>query len=275
MIYLDVLLLVNFAVGCLFLLAAGLLAGQCCSALRLLLGAGVAAASSLALLAPELPWPLALLYKGCTAALTVRAAYPWPGVRGFGQLLVWFGLLNLLLTGAVLLPGAECSNFSVYLPLSPGLLLSSAAGIYLILQCVLHLFGKTTSQCMPGTLTLTPGAEPLPVQVLRDTGFSVQEPLSGREVVLVRYPAVCGRLPEPLDRYLKQELANTAPPPAPSLRVRMVPCNTVAGRCVLPAVPAQELRVWQNGRPQTRRELYAAFCDTPAPPGGWTVLMGG
>ena len=51
-IYLDVLLLVNFVLGALFLLAAGLLGGQRCSTGRLLCGAGTAAASSLALLAP-------------------------------------------------------------------------------------------------------------------------------------------------------------------------------------------------------------------------------
>ena len=50
-IYLDVLLLVNFVVGAAFLLAAGLLCGACCSPLRLVGGAGAAAVSSLALLA--------------------------------------------------------------------------------------------------------------------------------------------------------------------------------------------------------------------------------
>ena len=39
-IYLDVLLLVNFVVGAAFLLAAGLLCGACCSPLRLVGGAG-------------------------------------------------------------------------------------------------------------------------------------------------------------------------------------------------------------------------------------------
>ena len=148
----------------------------------------------------------------------------------------------------------------------------------MILQIVFHFFGKTTSQCMPGTLRLTPGAEPLPVRVLRDTGFSVQEPLSGREVVLVRFGAVRAQLPRPLGAYLENALSGTGSPPDAAFGVRMVPCNTVSGHCLLPAIPAQELRVWAPngvGRPQTRRELYAAFCDTPAPPGGWTVLMGG
>ena len=72
-IYLDVLLLVNFVVGAAFLLAAGLLCGACCSPLRLVGGAGAAAVSSLALLAPTVPWPLALTYKGTSAALCVAA----------------------------------------------------------------------------------------------------------------------------------------------------------------------------------------------------------
>ena len=101
-IYLDVLLLTNFVLGALFLLAAGLVSGQRCSGGRALCGAAVAAASSLALLAPTAPWSVGLLYKGGTGALAVAAAYGWPGWRAFVRLLAWFWLLNLMLTGAVL-----------------------------------------------------------------------------------------------------------------------------------------------------------------------------
>lgn len=105
-IYLDVLLLVNFVVGAAFLLAAGLLCGACCSPLRLVGGAGAAAVSSLALLAPTAPWPLALTYKGTSAALCVAAAYGWQGARNTARLTAWFVLLNLTLTGALFLPAA-------------------------------------------------------------------------------------------------------------------------------------------------------------------------
>ena len=128
-IYLDVLLLVNFVVGAAFLLAAGLLCGACCSPLRLVGGAGAAAVSSLALLAPTAPWPLAFTYKGMSAALCVAAAYGWQGARNTARLTAWFVLLNLTLTGALFLPGAACNNLSFYLPVSPGLLLASTAGV--------------------------------------------------------------------------------------------------------------------------------------------------
>ena len=224
-IYLDVLLLGNFVVGAAFLLAAGLLCGACCSPLRLVGGAGTAAVSSLVLLAPTAPWPLALTYKGTTAALCVAAAYGWQGVRNTARLTAWFILLNLTLTGALLLPGSAC------------------------FEARLRVAGQSVE-----------------LKVLCDTGFHVQEPLSGRAVVLVRLGAV--RLPEALQTYLERCLAGGGGEPRPEWGVRFVPCQTVAGHCLLPALPAA---LSCGGRAQ--EGIYAAFCDTPPPQGGWTALV--
>ena len=265
------LLLVNFALGALFLLAAGLLSGQRCSGGRVLCGAALAAASSLALLAPTAPWPLVLLYKGSTGALIVAAAYGRPGVRAFGQLLAWFWLLNLMLTGAVLLPlGAQANNLSVYLPLSPGLLLVCAGGVYGGVEGLHWLLGGRASgeACAPAELVL--GGAMVPLRAFHDTGFAVREPLSGRAVVLVRYRAAAANLPPALRAYLEAVFSGQSPLPPPELGVRFVPCDTVAGHCLLPAVPAQELRVGRG----KQADLYAAFCDTLPPPSGWSLLFG-
>ena len=273
-IYLDVLLLVNFVLGALFLLAAGLLGGQRCAVGRLFCGAGVAAAFSLALLAPLAPWPLALLYKGATGTLCVFAAYGWPGVRGFAKLLAWFWLMNLLLTGAVLLPGAgvQANNLSVYLPLSPGVLLICAGVVYGAVQLILHTLGGQSAACFDAVLEL--GGAALHLRAFHDTGFLAQEPLSGRPVVLVRYPTVKALLAPALSTYLDAVFSNASALPPPELGIRFVPCDTVAGHCLLPAVPAKSLSWQENGHPQARQGLYAAFCDTPPPPNGWEMLIG-
>lgn len=263
-IYLDVLLLTNFALTLLFLLAAGLLAGVECRAGRLLLGGAAGAASSLALLAPEAPDAAALLYKVSTAALTVAAAYGWPGVRCFARLVGWFCAGNLLLTGALLLPGAQTNNGCIYLPLSPGALLAGAGGVVLAVQGVLRFLGRGGGQVFPARLTVADTA--LDVRAFCDTGFSVQEPLSGRAVVLVRLDAV--PLPTELRAYLDACLAGVGAEPRPEWGVRFVPCQTVAGHCLLPALPAALV---SNGRKQDG--IYAAFCDMPPPPGGWTALV--
>lgn len=263
-IYLDVLLLVNFVVGAAFLLAAGLLCGACCSPLRLVGGAGAAAVSSLALLAPTAPWPLALTYKGTSAALCVAAAYGWQGARNTARLTAWFVLLNLTLTGALFLPGAACNNLSFYLPVSPGLLLASTAGVCGVVEGVLHVLGRSGPACFGAELSVA--GQVVPLSVFCDTGFHLQEPLSGRAVVLVRLDAVS--LPTELRAYLDACLAGVGAEPRPEWGVRFVPCQTVAGHCLLPALPAA---LGSNGRKQD--EIYAAFCDMPPPPGGWTALV--
>ena len=53
------------------------------------------------------------------------------------------------------------------------------------------------------------------------------------------------------------------------MRVRLVPCTTIAGHCVLPAVPAKALRTSKG----SAAGILAAFCrpETQQP---WTALLG-
>lgn len=271
-IYLDELVLVNFAAGALFLLGAGLLTGQRCRGGRLILGAALSGASSLALLAPEQPFMPALLYKISVCAAAVAAAYGWPGPRAFGQLCVWCALLSLALTGAVLLPGVETRNLSVYLPLSPGLLLVCTGGVYLVLRGLVLLFGRTRAPQFDARLTLY--GRTVELRVFCDTGFLVEEPLSGRTVMLVRYPAVSGVLPGPLCTYLEAQLAGQPAVPPQGYGVCLVPCSTLAGQQLLPAVPVQALECRAHGRARAQNGLLAAFCTADCPPGTWTALVG-
>ena len=265
-IYLDELLLTNFVLAALFLTAAGLLCATVCTGVRLCTGAALAAVSALVLLAPELPGAVAVGYKIFTGCAVVAAAYGLPGRGRFARLCAWYALLNLLLCGAVVLPGVQSRNLSVSLPLSPGRLLASCAGVYAVLRALLYCFGRSGAPSVPATLEVA-GVQ-LSVQAFHDTGFALQEPLSGKAVVLVQYPPVRSRLPAPLRETLDSWFAAGAAPP-PGLGVQFVPCAAVTGRCLLPAVPAA-LCCGQRRVPG----LLAAFCAPDAPAGAWTLLLG-
>lgn len=256
-LYLDELLLVNFALGAALLLGAGLLAGS-----------GAAALASLGLLLPELPGPLAVLYKAATCCGAVAAAYGVPGRRGFARLCGWYALLNLLLGGAVLLPGAQSANLCLYLPLSPGRLLAACAAVYALLRGVVYCFGRAQGRSFAAVLVC--GSARVPVQAFCDTGFAVQDPLSGRAVALAYYPAVRGALPGALQAFLDAHFAGRSPLPPPGLGVRLVPCTTLAGPCLLPAVPGLRL---QAGQRQAQGFFTAFYCPA-APPDHWTLLLG-
>ncbi len=267
-IYLDELLLVNFVLAAALLLAAGLLCGRACSGLRLCGGAAMAAVSTLVLLLPEFPLPGALLYKAASCTAVVALAYGLPGRRSFVQLCLWYVLLNVLLCGAALLPGVHTNNFAVYISLPPGRLLASCAVVYGVLRGLLYCFGRAGARSFPARLELNGTA--LPVQAFYDTGFSVQDPLSGQAVVLVQYRPARPLLSAPVQRFLDAYFAaeNTALPP-PGAGIRLVPCRTVTGQALLPAVPAA-LRTATACVPG----LLAAFCSEPLSPGGGTLLFG-
>ena len=157
-------------------------------------------------------------------------------------------------------------SLGVYLPLSPGRLLLCCGAVLAVLRGVLFCFGRAGTRCFAAVLELE-GAV-LSVQAFCDTGFSVQDPLTGQAVVLVYYPAVRSALPPELRTFLDRYFAcGTAPPP--ELRVRLVPCTTIAGHCVLPAVPAKALRTSKG----SAAGILAAFCrpETQQP---WTALLG-
>ena len=102
-IYLDVLLLVNFLIAWFLLLAAGAVSGQRAGAARMAAASALAALSSLILLAPELPYPVQLLYKAGTAALVVLATFGWHGPRRFVTAVCWFTAFHLALAGLAIL----------------------------------------------------------------------------------------------------------------------------------------------------------------------------
>ena len=93
----------------------------------------------------------------------------------------------------MVLPGVQANNLSVLLPVRPGQLLLCCAGVYALLRGLLAVFGRPQRGCFAAVLQIA-GAT-VPVQAYHDTGFTLQDPLAGRRVVLVQYPPVRSRLP--------------------------------------------------------------------------------
>ena len=126
-IYLDVLLLVNFLVAYFLLQAAGLLSSQHAAFSRMVCASGIASLSALILFAPELSYPAQILYKILTACAVVGVAFGLQGLRRFVTAVCWYAALNILLAGlciAVILrtgtPLLQTANLTVYLRIFAG-----------------------------------------------------------------------------------------------------------------------------------------------------------
>lgn len=241
-VYLDILLLVNFLIGFLMVGMTGILTGHAPSFLRQMLGGAMAAVLSLSILLPPLPRPLQLLGQlaGCCLVALVAFGRGTPAVflRRVGFL--WMG--NLLVAGAVILsclnwslPGVHTNNLQVYLYVSPQILFWASVGVYGAGWLFWRLWrGKLPQPVHLVSLTLAD--RQLEIRGMVDTGFGLRDDWTGKPVILLSLEALKGALAPEMREGLegwavgkKMELPG----------LRLLPCATVAGNTLLPAFPAQ------------------------------------
>ena len=274
-IYLDVLLAVNFVIGWLLLSISGRLTAMSGGAKRLTFGAFAAAFSSLLLLAPPLhPVPGALL-KLLAGAVAVLFAFRWVGLRAFLRAAGCYGMLNFLLAGMVSFaaqrPGARgvfSRNMAVYLDISPFLLVGCVLAVWLLLEAWACLFaapgGKTV---LAAVLYLQNEKTPIGLQLFYDTGLSVTDPYTGLPVVVCSWPDMADKLPAPLRDALAAYFKSGTLAPG----LRLLPCQTAAENTLLPICPAllQPAKGAKKPLPVT-----AAFTPAPLCGGRYAALAG-
>lgn len=278
-IYLDVLLLVDFVIGYFLLRAAGLLTGTPLPFFRALLGAVGSALSSLILLAPPLPMWAQIAYQLITALLISRLAFGWRCWTTLLRQTLWYGLLNLLVAGLVLLAvqhwGASAlhtNNLAVYFNLSPLTLLLAVLSVYLCIRLGVLLFGEPPPE-QGWKLRIPMHQAMLELNACLDTGFLVKDPLTGGPVVLVSMKQIQPRLPNELQVFLKAYFEGKAPADL-SVSARLVPCRTVTGQQVLPGIEVGSLHLEKERQRLETGRVTVAFTEQPLAAGEYDALFG-
>lgn len=241
-IYLDVLLLVNFLAGYFLLLATGLLSGCSASLPRLVLASSLAALFSLILFAPELPYPVQLIYKFLSGACIILAAFGFRSLPRFLCALFWYVMFNLLLAGLALLvilqtnlPILQTNNLSVYLRISPLLLLILAGLCCLCVEIILRILPRRKETPKSIGLELELCGTKVCLRAMLDTGCHLNDPITCLPVLLISFPDAETRLPGPVREFLSSWFDGAPPsePPA-GLRLRLIPCTTAQDSSLLP-----------------------------------------
>lgn len=266
-IYLDILLLVNFLCAYFLLLAAGTLSAQRASFGRMLLSSCLAALCALILFAPQLPFPAQLAYKLGTAAAIVAAAYGCRGIRRYLTAIFWYAALNLLLAGLAVLfilknesPLVQTGNLTVYLRISPLLLLGLSG-----LCCLgVELARRFMAQPKPASSIVGVQLE-LCGQVVRlraalDTGCHLKDPITCLPVLLVSYPDARARLPREARSFLDDWFGGQRrSEPPPGARLRVIPCTTATERGLLPGFAVGGIDLITTEGPQELGRSAIAF----------------
>lgn len=268
MLYLDVLVLLNAGIGAAFLLAAGKLTRRRTSRWRLTLSALAAGGYSLILLLALPGWLLLLLQLPVSLGL-VLLCYGWGGKRETLRLLLCYWGGNLLL-GAVLSIldqwlkplGAVNRGGIYYFPVQPLVLVLVTIGCYLVLWLVGKFRKKPANRLR---FRLQVGEKQVEFTALVDTGNRLQDPITGRSVLVVQRQVLQDCLPPTVLDALSQGRPEQVTSADWQCRCGVLPIRTAGGTGLLGTFRPQGLWLLQKGKPERVGALVAV---TPQPLGG-------
>lgn len=250
-IYLDEVLLLNFVVDYLLLLASGRLSGEILRRGRLALGAALGAAYAGAVFLPGLGFLVHPLCKAGVAVLAVLTGYSG-SPRLLRVCLVFFavsaafggGIFALQLLGSRSL---TLSNGVIASPLDLKLVLLSAAGCYVLITLLFHRAARHSfgRELVPAVVEL--GGRRVALTAMVDTGNTLTDPLSGRPVLVAEGARVSGLFPAgaaPGPAELRDPAAAMERLGAAGLRCRLLPYQAVGVECgLLLALRADRVKV--------------------------------
>ncbi len=260
-IYIDLLLAVNFLIDCLLLRATAAVCGQKLSLGRLLGAAALAAASALLILLPQIkPLPLAAVKLCCLAAVTV-AAFGAASWARFARDFICFGAVNLVFGGAAYLAaelldaGVIYNNTAFYFDSRPLMLVALMTAVYLVVRAVYAWWRGRAPQAAAAQLKLCGEKGVYRCTALVDTGAKVCDALSGRPVILLS-PQAAARL---FDKKQLEFAANCAGDGS-GLKFRLIPYDSLGGQGLLVAYALRSCEIEYSGTKKQIEEPLAAVC---------------
>lgn len=259
-IYADILVVMNLAVDYLVLFGTARLAGVRFLRLRALAAAAVGAVYSLCVLFPLPMWALRLSRLGVSAGM-VLICFGRRRAAELLRLLAIFYLCGFVFSGFMLLlslaaqPNAFLlKNGVVYFELSAMEIVAAACAAFGLTEVLRRLFrhGEAEGVC---TAKVYYGGKAAVLKGFTDTGNSLVEPLSGAPVAVCRLGSVLKILPSGMAAVLKNGDLST------EYGVRLVPCSTVSGTVLIPAIRPQRLEIEHGGVRFEAEDVMLGFSE--------------
>ena len=221
-VYADILVVINYVINLLCLLAAGKILGRVVPRWRLCAAALLGGIGSLSIFLPLPSWGWMLLKPAIALAMSA-CAFGFGNGRRFFHALFAVVAVSFLFAGLLFAiyffvapMGMVFYNGAVYFNLSALSLLVGVACAYLVVRLADRFLSGRPASGLLYDLTLWKGGRTVVLKALADTGNRLKEPFSGAPVI------VC-------DRSVVQRLC----PPGEEIPFRVIPFGTVAGSGVL------------------------------------------
>lgn len=251
-LYIDILLTVNWVIDFLLLHATARLLRLPLRAWRTVAGAAVGALTCCAVLLPPLPAWLAVVYKAGAAVLTAAVAF---GTHRLWRRAAVMFLLSAAAAGVAVAvwwlfapSGLVVVNGVVYMDLSPLWLIGCTAAAYALLCLYDRVTARRHAAGRTYQLRITHRGETVTLPAFFDSGNALREPFSGAAVAVAPFRPLAPLLSPAWDPSC----------PCPPSGARPVPYTSVGGRGVLAAFCPEEMWVVCDGVPRDVTGMFVA-----------------
>lgn len=267
-VYVDVLLVVNYAVNLLLLACAAKLAGRKSRGRRIVAAALLGSVSSLAIFLPFLGFLPSILLKLGVSAGMVLLAFRWISPRVFLKEWFFFFAVTFCFAGVMLglwmafrPSGMLYYNGVVYFDISAVTLLVTTVIAYCVMELIHRLSRHSRVREEIYGISVSVNGRTVKLRGLVDTGNSLCEPFSGIPVVICSLESIAAVLPPgTAELLLKGGFAAGLDCGMP---LRGIPYSDVGGDGLLPAFqPAQLTLSFQDKTLRVER-AYIAVSNKP------------
>ena len=263
-VYVDVLIVLNFIVNYLLLIVSLRLCGAGAPRLRVVLAALLGAFSSLVIFLPPFLTGIRILFKGALTLLLSAVSGGYHDIRSFvkrtGMLLLCSFFFSGLMLFVLLLSGSRIGfyqNGVCYFHISAFTLLACSVAAYLLLLLYQKWFKK---ELLPQTryrVYLQTEEGELEIEGVVDSQNLLTDLFTGTPVAVGSKKALWRILPGEIRRYFSGPLEQM-----PAGRgLRLIPCDTAAGRDVLPAFRPRRMTLRSREGSWEIQDVYIAVAE--------------
>lgn len=279
MIYMDVLVALNWFLDYALLCGTARLLHIACRRRRLVLGGLCGALLSAVSVLPTLPTAVTLPLRLLLAVPVVLTAFGRSPIRRFLARLAAFFLLSTALAGVVLAAvfwlapkGLRVINGVVYYDVPP-LLLAALTALFYGILCLYERGSRMRRFGGEYRLLLRDRGGERTLRAFYDSGNRLVESFSGRPVIVADRDAVLPLLSAEQRQWLSFADGTDVPAGAPPDRFRLIPFDSVGGRGLLPAFCPADAVLCTGRRRRNITGVYIALSDRLGR-GGYEALLG-
>lgn len=264
-VYIDVLLLINFYVTYFLILATMLFLHQYARPMRKILGALAGSATSFTILLPPIDLFLSLLLKIFICVIIVLIVFGFKNKKCFLKNIFFFLIMNFVFAGSMLaLWLFSCpanmlyNNGIVYFDISLLVIIISTTAAYFIVKAIRFWLDRNNDIDIKYTITIVDKGKTLNLEGICDTGNSLTDFFTGKPVIICGKNKAIEIIPESLLLYLYskkgQDLENLE-------GIKILPCKTINGAGFVYAFRVEKITISSKNQEKAVDALIGISAD--------------